>query len=206
MRAACPRRVRAAESIRQRPCPAGADWPLCCRLAIKPEQFRTILGAEGFDGFSRQIVRARVRACGSRYSRRSRRRAGAQGRRYQGAVVLRAQRNAFRRSDQAEESLALEHPDRRRHAKEPASSFLVSVVILGKPDSYDKQRAVSVVVTDKTKKSVVMQRQFSGLAFDRSGRVVKALFVENRTCASIEITARSGDSVRTEALPFECGE
>jgi hypothetical protein len=91
-------------------------------------------------------------------------------------------------------------------AKEPASSFLVSVVILGKPDSYDKQRAVSVVVTDKTKKSVVMQRQFSGLAFDRSGRVVKALFVENRTCASIEITARSGDSVRTEALPFECGE
>jgi hypothetical protein len=46
----------------------------------------------------------------------------------------------------------------------------------------------------------VMQRQFSGIAFNRTGRVVKALFVENRTCASIEITARSGDSVRTEAL------
>ena len=51
-----------------------------------------------------------------------------------------------------------------------------------------------------------MQRQFSGIAFNRAGRVVKALFVENRTCASIEITARSGDSARTEALPFQCGE
>jgi hypothetical protein len=91
-------------------------------------------------------------------------------------------------------------------AKEPANSFLVSVVIQGKPESLVKRESVAVTVFDKAKKSMVMQRRFDGLLFGKDGRLVKPVFVENRTCAPLEITARSKSGVKTVTLPFACGE
>jgi hypothetical protein len=91
-------------------------------------------------------------------------------------------------------------------AKEPANSFLVSVDIRGKPDSFVKQESIAVTVFDKAKKTMVMQRRFDGLLFGKDGRLVKPVFVENRTCAPIEITARGKSGAKTVTVPFACGE
>jgi hypothetical protein len=91
-------------------------------------------------------------------------------------------------------------------AKEPANSFLVSVEIRGKPESFSKRESIAVTVFDKAKKSMVMQRRFDGLLFGKDGLLVKPVFVENRTCAPIEITARSKSGVKTVTVPFACGE
>jgi hypothetical protein len=91
-------------------------------------------------------------------------------------------------------------------AKEPANSFLVSVEVRGKPESFNKGESIAVTVFDKAKKSMVMQRRFDGLLFGKDGRLVKPVFVENRTCAPLEITARGKSSVKTVTLPFACGE
>jgi hypothetical protein len=91
-------------------------------------------------------------------------------------------------------------------AKEPANSFLVSVVLRGKPNSFVQSESVVVTVYDESKKSRVLERRFGGLAFGDDGRLVKPVFIENRTCAPIRISARSNANTKTITVPFKCGE
>jgi hypothetical protein len=91
-------------------------------------------------------------------------------------------------------------------AKEPADSFLVSVVLRGKPASFEQSERVVVTVFDESKKSKVLQRRFDSFLFGDEGRVVKPVFVENRTCMPIRISARSKSNAKTINLPFKCGE
>jgi hypothetical protein len=91
-------------------------------------------------------------------------------------------------------------------AKEPANSFLVSVVLRGKPASFVESERVVVTVFVESKKSKVLQRRFDSFLFGDEGRVVKPVFVENQTCAPIRISARSKANTKTMTLPFKCGD
>ena len=91
-------------------------------------------------------------------------------------------------------------------AREPANSFLVNVVLSGKAGSFDHTEKLVVTVFDETIKKSVVQKTFSSFLIEKSGRVIKPVFVENRTCSPIRITAKSKNSTRTIRLSFDCGE
>jgi hypothetical protein len=91
-------------------------------------------------------------------------------------------------------------------AKEPANSFLVSVVLRGKPASFVNSERVVVTVFDESKKSKALQRRFRSFLFSDEGLVVKPVFVENQTCAPVRISAQSKANTKTITLPFKCGE
>jgi hypothetical protein len=91
-------------------------------------------------------------------------------------------------------------------AKEPANSLLVSVVLRGKPASSVQSESVVVTVFDESKKTKILERRFDRLLFGDDGRVVKPVFVENRTCTPIRISARSKTNTKTITVPFKCGE
>ena len=93
-------------------------------------------------------------------------------------------------------------------AKKPASSFLVAASVRGAAESFDKAAALTITVTtdDKKKSRVAEKALGSGILFGSEGRVVKALFVPDRVCAPLLVTAKlkSGAS-KTLKLPFKCG-
>jgi hypothetical protein len=91
-------------------------------------------------------------------------------------------------------------------AKGPATSFLISVVLRGKPASFVKAERVVVTVFDESKKAKIVQRRFDSFSFDDEGRVIKPVFVEDNTCTPIRITARSKGDTKTITMPFKCGE
>lgn len=94
-------------------------------------------------------------------------------------------------------------------ANQPANSFLVAVAVKGQPETFDKDAALTVtVVTNDKRKAKVAEKAFgSGILFGREGRAVKALFVHDRVCVPLTVTAKlkSGAS-KTFNLPFKCGE
>ena len=87
-----------------------------------------------------------------------------------------------------------------------AESFLVSVVISGKPDSYDDKRIVVVSVFDDDKKKLVAKRSFRGFLFGKEGRTYKAMFIEHLTCSRVRIVARTRAGEKSETVTFRCGE
>ena len=92
-------------------------------------------------------------------------------------------------------------------SKEPANSFLVSVVIKGAADSFDKGAALAITVnSDGKRKAKVAEKAFSGILFGPEGKVVKAVMVFDAVCAPLVITAKlkSGAS-KSLNLPFKCG-
>ena len=92
-------------------------------------------------------------------------------------------------------------------AKEPANSFLVSVAVKGQPETFDKGAALTVtVVTNNKRKAKVAAKAFSGILFGPEGRVVKAIFVNDRVCVPLTVTARlKSGSTKSVQLPFKCG-
>ena len=90
-------------------------------------------------------------------------------------------------------------------AGEPASSFLISIVVTGKESRND---AVVVRVTNSKSKKTLVSRRFTSLAWreDDRSQAVKAIFVEDRLCAPIRIVARTRSSQKIVDVPFECGE
>jgi hypothetical protein len=64
----------------------------------------------------------------------------------------------------------------------------------------------AVLLYDESKKTKVLERRFDSLLFGDDGRVVKPVFVENRTCTPIRISAQSKTNTKTITVPFKCGE
>jgi hypothetical protein len=87
-----------------------------------------------------------------------------------------------------------------------ANSFLVSVVISGKPDSYDRDGRVVVSVYDDDAKKLVVKRSSRGFLFGKDGRIYKPIFVENLTCSRVRIVARMRAGEKSETVTFRCGE
>jgi hypothetical protein len=87
-----------------------------------------------------------------------------------------------------------------------AESFLVSIVISGKPDSYDDKGFVVVSVYDDDKKKLVAKRTFRGFLFGKEGRTYKPVFVEHLTCSRVRIVARTRAGEKSETVTFRCGE
>jgi hypothetical protein len=87
----------------------------------------------------------------------------------------------------------------------PAKSFLASIVLRSEPNSFLKQEVVVTIVDDR-KKVKLMERRFGRLWFGKDGRLVKPVFVENRTCNPTTITVSIKRDSKQVTLPFECGE
>ena len=87
-----------------------------------------------------------------------------------------------------------------------AESFVVSVVISGKPDSYDRDGRVVVSVYDDDARKLVARRTFRGFLFGKDGRTYKPVFVEHLTCSRVRIVARSRAGEKSETVTFRCGE
>lgn len=92
-------------------------------------------------------------------------------------------------------------------ARQPANSFLVSVGVRGEPDTFDKAAALTITVTDDKRKTKVADKTFNGILFGAKGLVVKPLFVADRICNPLTVTAKlKSGSTKTVKLPFRCGE
>ena len=87
-----------------------------------------------------------------------------------------------------------------------ANSFLVSIVISGKPDSYDKNGTVVVSVFDDETKRRVVQRSFRGFLFGKDGSTYKPVLVDDLTCSRVRIVARMRAGGKSETITFKCGE
>ena len=93
-------------------------------------------------------------------------------------------------------------------AKEPANSFLVSVVVKGQSEAFDKDAALTVTVAmNDRRKLKVADKAFTGILFGPEGKVVKAMLVYDRVCAPLTVTAKlKSGSTKSFNLPFKCGE
>ena len=87
-----------------------------------------------------------------------------------------------------------------------ANSFLVSVVISGKPDTYDRDGTVIVSVFDDETKRRVVRRSFRGFLFGKDGRTYKPVLVDHLTCSRVRIVARTRVGEKSETVTFKCGE
>ena len=87
-----------------------------------------------------------------------------------------------------------------------AHSFLISIVISGKPDSYDRDGRVVVSVFDDDAKKRVVRRSFRGFLFGKDGRTYKPVLVDYLTCSRVRIVARTQAGEKSETVTFRCGE
>jgi hypothetical protein len=90
--------------------------------------------------------------------------------------------------------------------EQQANSFLVSVVVSGKPQSYDRDGTLTVTVYDDERKKRVVQRRFRGFLFGKDGRTYKPLLVDDLTCTRVRIVARTRGGAKSETVTFKCGE
>jgi hypothetical protein len=97
-------------------------------------------------------------------------------------------------------------------AGEPAESVLVTLVITGPKNktSSDKiaRDLASVTVTQASKQGpkVLLRRAYGGFLFGEQGRVHKAFFLDNATCAPLEVDVKLGKTRKTVKVDFSCGE
>jgi hypothetical protein len=87
-----------------------------------------------------------------------------------------------------------------------ANSVLISVVVSGKPDSYDTKGTVLVTIIDDETRKRITQRRFTGLLFGNDGRVTKPILVDDHNCSRMRIVARTPTGVKTAIIGFKCGE
>ncbi len=88
--------------------------------------------------------------------------------------------------------------------EEPASDTLAIVTIAADPDSYI-ETPLTIEVTDNEGK-VLVTRTITGLLVGESGKVSRAVFVQDSTCTPLTITATFGTSTSSTAVHFACGE
>ncbi len=97
-------------------------------------------------------------------------------------------------------------------AGEPADSVLVTLVITGPKNTVSSDKIArdlaSVTVTQATKQGpkVLLRRAYGGFLFGEQGRVHKAFYLDNATCAPIEVDVKLGRSRKTAKVDFKCGE
>jgi hypothetical protein len=97
-------------------------------------------------------------------------------------------------------------------AGEPAESVLVTLVITGPKNARSSDKIArdlaSVTVTQQSRQGpkVLLRRAYGGFLFGEQGRVHKAFFVDNATCAPLEIDVKLGRSRKTAKVDFTCGE
>ena len=87
-----------------------------------------------------------------------------------------------------------------------ANSVLISVVVSGKPDSYDRKGTVLVTIVDEENGKRIVQRRFTGFLFGKEGRVTKPILVDDHNCSRMRIVARTKAGEKSVTIPFKCGE
>jgi len=87
-----------------------------------------------------------------------------------------------------------------------ANSFLVSVVLRSKPDSFVENGNVLVKIIDDNKKKTIVEHRFGSLYFGEGGLLHKPILVEDRVCDPITIVVQTKTETKSARLPFACGE
>lgn len=97
-------------------------------------------------------------------------------------------------------------------AGEPAESVLVTLVITGPKNTVSSDKIArdlaSVTVTQNTKQGpkVLLRRAYGGFRFGETGKIHKAFYLDNATCAPLEVDVRLARSRKTAKVEFSCGE
>ena len=95
---------------------------------------------------------------------------------------------------------------------EPAESLLVTFVVTGPKNAVSSDKVArdlaSVTVTQSTKQGpkVLLRRAYGGFLFGEAGKAHKAFYLDNATCAPIEVDVKLGRSRKTVKVDFSCGE
>lgn len=89
-------------------------------------------------------------------------------------------------------------------AQEPANDVLIIVTIAADPSSYDDTPLSIEVKGDDGK--VVATRRLKGLLVGDTGKVSRAVYLEDSTCNALSVKASIGKSTMTLEVPFACGE
>jgi hypothetical protein len=65
-----------------------------------------------------------------------------------------------------------------------------------------------VTVTQKSKQGpkVLLRRAYGGFLFGETGRIHKAFYLDNATCAPLEVDVKLARSRKTVKVDFTCGE
>jgi hypothetical protein len=87
-----------------------------------------------------------------------------------------------------------------------ASSVLISVVLVGRPEHYDDTGTLVVTVYDDETKKRIKQRRFVGFLFDKEGRLFKPLLVDENNCSRMRVVARTKTGEKSVTIPFKCEE
>lgn len=91
-------------------------------------------------------------------------------------------------------------------AEEPAQDLLIVVELSGPKNAYIK-RPLTIIVSHPGGNRPSSKREFKeGLSFGESGKIAKALYVENATCSPLRAAASIGASTKQIVIDFRCGE
>lgn len=97
-------------------------------------------------------------------------------------------------------------------AGEPAESVLLTLVFSGKKNSVSSNKIARDLATltvrqqARTGERILLKRAFGGFLFGETGRISKAVLLDNATCAPLEIEVKVGRAAKTAKLDFSCGE
>ena len=97
-------------------------------------------------------------------------------------------------------------------AGEPAESVLVTLVISGPKNTVSSDRiardlaSVTVSQSGKQGTKVLLRRAYGGFRFGDDGKIHKAFYLDNATCAPLEVDVKLARSRKTAKIDFTCGE
>lgn len=93
-------------------------------------------------------------------------------------------------------------------AGEPASTVLIDIAVTGDKNSAPKYASaiVNLIQSGKNGQRTTTKKGLVGFLFGESGVIHKPLFLENATCAPLEIEVKVGKAVKTAKIDFQCGE
>lgn len=97
-------------------------------------------------------------------------------------------------------------------AGEPAESVLVTLVVTGPKNAVSSDKIArdlaSVTVTQSSRQGprVLLRRAYGGFRFGETGRIHKAFYLDNATCAPLEVDVKLARSRKTVKVDFTCGE
>jgi hypothetical protein len=89
---------------------------------------------------------------------------------------------------------------------EPANTLIVTVTLLGAPNTQPKHASalVNITTTNRTGQRRTETRPLMGFVFGEDGRLSRPIVLENVTCSKVEIEVKSRSAARRAELPFTC--
>ncbi|MGP0059313.1 MAG: hypothetical protein ACLPID_08520 [Beijerinckiaceae bacterium] len=88
-----------------------------------------------------------------------------------------------------------------------AKNVLVDLVLAGEdPTPQGEIASLKVTYQAPGPRDVVIKKTYKSFFFGQNGVIHESVFLEDATCATVQIEAHAGKSSKTATLKFHCGE